>query len=135
MPFKKDESTNEHQVVSHIPSVQDSSTGQRHSMDLLGNLVGTHQQGMDVADSKLIALETKTPKISKSVAAAEGQLKQAQDMFKTMQEEQVRFQQKQAEEMGAIQALFEKGFAQIDLAKSIADEVGEGSDSVEQIDN
>lgn len=42
MPFKKDESTNEHQVVGHIPSVQDSSTGQRHSMDLLGNLVGTH---------------------------------------------------------------------------------------------
>jgi hypothetical protein len=42
---------------------------------------------MDVADSKLIALESKTPKISKSVAAAEDQLKQAQALFKTMQEE------------------------------------------------
>jgi hypothetical protein len=39
-------------------------------MDLLGNLVGTKSQGMDVADTKLVSLESKTPKISKSVAAA-----------------------------------------------------------------
>lgn len=37
--------------------------------------------------------------------------------------------------MGAVQALFTKGFAQIDQAKSIADEVGEGADVVEQIDS
>ena len=37
--------------------------------------------------------------------------------------------------MGAVQALFAKGFAQIDQAKSIADEVGEGADVVEQIDS
>jgi len=57
--------------------VQDSSTGERHSMDLLGNLVSTKSQGMDIADSKLISLENKTPKISKSVTEAEKQMKQA----------------------------------------------------------
>jgi hypothetical protein len=46
-------------------------------MDLLGNLVGTKQQGMDVADSKLVSLESKTPKISQSVENAEEKLKKA----------------------------------------------------------
>lgn len=43
LPFKKDtegiQSTTE---VKHIPSVQDSSTGNRHSPDILGLLVGTN---------------------------------------------------------------------------------------------
>ncbi len=53
-----------------------------------------------MADSKLIALESKTPKISKSVAAAEDQLKQAQALFKTMHEDEEKFQKKKAEEVG-----------------------------------
>lgn len=101
-------------------------------MDLLGNLVGTKSQNMDIDDSKLVSLETKTPKISKSVAAAEKKLKQAQVLFKTMSEEQAAFQKKQADEMSQIQAIFSKGFAQIEKAKSIADEVGEEAEEAHE---
>jgi len=44
LPFKKDTSTNSHQDVGNIPSVQDSSTGIRHSPDILGTLLATKSQ-------------------------------------------------------------------------------------------
>lgn len=51
LPFKKDEANTEQQEsVGNIPSVKDSSTGERHSSDLLGNLVATKAQGMEAAE-------------------------------------------------------------------------------------
>jgi hypothetical protein len=38
--------------VKTIPSVQDSSTGARHSSDILGNFLATDQQGMTVKKKK-----------------------------------------------------------------------------------
>jgi orotate phosphoribosyltransferase-like protein len=46
-----------------------------------------------------------------------------------MSKEQVKFQKKQAEEMGQIQKIFKEGFAEIKQAKSIADEVGEEAEA------
>jgi len=43
MPFKKDQGVNAHQDVQHIPSVQDSSTGTRHSAKLQGSFLATGQ--------------------------------------------------------------------------------------------
>jgi hypothetical protein len=41
LPFKKDNAKNKYANVKHIPSIQNSSTGSRHSPDILGQLVGT----------------------------------------------------------------------------------------------
>jgi hypothetical protein len=38
--------------VKNIPSVQDSSTGARHSPNILGNFLATNQEGMNVKKGK-----------------------------------------------------------------------------------
>ena len=49
LPFKKViEQSQAAAEVKHIPSVQDSSTGSRHSPDILGMLVGTKEKNMNV---------------------------------------------------------------------------------------
>jgi hypothetical protein len=51
MPFKKDQPKDAHLNVQHIPSVQDSSTGTRHSGEILGSFLATGQQNMMIAKS------------------------------------------------------------------------------------
>ena len=48
LPFKKDVPSPDHSDVGNIPSVQDSSTGIRHTPEILGNLLGTKAEGMNV---------------------------------------------------------------------------------------
>lgn len=48
MPFTKDEKVDPHKDVEHIPSVQDSSTGNRHSPKLQGTYLATKAQNMVV---------------------------------------------------------------------------------------
>ena len=48
MPFKTDTPKDQHQNVGNVPSVQDSSTGIRHSSDILGNLLATKEEGMNL---------------------------------------------------------------------------------------
>jgi len=48
-----------------------------------------------------------------------------------MSKEQAAFQKKQAKEMSQIKAIFSKGFAQIENAKSIADEVSEEAEEAD----
>jgi hypothetical protein len=52
LPFKKDEALAAHDNVENVPSIQDSSTGERHSSDLLGNLLATKSQGMEVSEEE-----------------------------------------------------------------------------------
>jgi hypothetical protein len=41
LPFKQKEPKKNHEDVKHIPSIQDSSTGARHSPDILGSFLAT----------------------------------------------------------------------------------------------
>lgn len=52
LPFKKDAPINQHSDVQNIPSIQDSSTGERHSPEILGNLLATKSQGMNLSKNK-----------------------------------------------------------------------------------
>ena len=53
LPFKKDEAQASHENVGNIPSIQDSSTGERHNNELSGNLVATKSQGMELEENNL----------------------------------------------------------------------------------
>jgi len=77
LPFKKDEAQASHEDVAHIPSIQDSSTGERHSSDLLGNLVATKSQGMEVAEEQMNLKKqvlSKSKTISQAMSETEKQL-------------------------------------------------------------
>lgn len=52
LPFKETAPKNHHADVKHIPSIQDSSTGARHSPDILGNFLATKSQNMNVIEKK-----------------------------------------------------------------------------------
>lgn len=39
--------------MENVPSIQDSSTGERHGSDILGNLVATKSQGMEIEENNL----------------------------------------------------------------------------------
>lgn len=48
LPFKKEQKQVSHPNVGRIPSVKDSGTGARHGADVLGSLLETGAQGMNV---------------------------------------------------------------------------------------
>jgi hypothetical protein len=48
--------------VKNVPSIQDSSTGARHSPDILGSFLATKSQGMNVLDKH----KTKKQKVKHS---------------------------------------------------------------------
>lgn len=78
LPFKKDAPKNQHQDVKHIPSTKNSSTGERHSPDILGQLVGTKEKNMVVKEKK------HSKKFLKDIAAAKKTIKEAEDNMKKM---------------------------------------------------
>jgi len=52
MPFGKQQASNAHGDVQYIPSVQDSSTGTRHSATINGSFLQSSQQNMNLQKKK-----------------------------------------------------------------------------------
>ena len=52
LPFKKEQKVQSHPNVGRIPSVKDSGTGARHGLDVLGSLLETGSQNMQVQQQK-----------------------------------------------------------------------------------
>ena len=67
--------------MQHIPSVQDSSTGTRHSSVVLGNFVATKAQNMNVMESSSKSYS----KLNSKIESAKSQMKQAQEGMKKME--------------------------------------------------
>lgn len=112
LPFKKDEPEKQHSNVGNIPSVQDSSTGSRHSPDIMGNLVATKSQ---------ISMKGKKKKHSKKYYAdiekAKSQIKQAETGMQNMDKEVKQFHNHMALSMSTLMKTFTDGFAALDKAK------------------
>ena len=84
----------------------DSSTGERHSTDLLGNLVATKAQGMEAADESATAASLAEAKLrkknraehrkaySREMKKAHKEMKAVQDAISRISQEQKEFQKK-----------------------------------------
>jgi len=100
LPFKKDAPKNHYSEVKHIPSIQNSSTGDRHSPDILGQLVGTKEKNMVVHEKK----HSKT--FLKDIAAAKNTIKEAEDNMKKMDSEVKDFHKHMALSMSKLMQTF-----------------------------
>ena len=92
-----------HSQVQHIPSVKDSSTGTRHSPEILGNLVQSKAQGMTVKKKH-------SEKYTKNMEAAKRQIKQAEDEMKKIDQEVKEFHTHMSNSMAKLMKTFNDGF-------------------------
>ena len=100
LPFKKDAPKNTHSDVKHIPSIQNSSTGDRHSPDILGQLVATKEKGMNIKEKK------HSKKFLKDIAKAKETIKEAEDNMKNMDQEVKEFHKHMALSMSKLMQTF-----------------------------
>ena len=114
LPFKKDTPTIHHDDVKNIPSVQDSSTGARHSPNILGNFLATKQEGMTI---KKKGKKKHTKKYYEDIQNAKNQIKVAEQGMKSMDSEVKEFHNHMAESMSGLMKAFNDGFAALDKAK------------------
>jgi Asp/Glu/hydantoin racemase len=104
--------------VKNVPSIQDSSTGARHSPDILGSYLATKSQGMNVLDKKHSKKKKKhTQKYYKDIEKARNQIKTAEDSMKKMDGEVKEFHNHMAHSMSGLMQAFNDGFAALDKAK------------------
>ena len=111
LPFKKDTSTNSHQDVGNIPSVQDSSTGIRHSPDILGTLLATKSQ-LNLNNGK-----KHSKKYQEDIEHAKKQIMAAEEGMKSMDAEVKEFHNHMASSMQNLMKAFTEGFQALDKAK------------------
>jgi 1,4-alpha-glucan branching enzyme len=107
--------------VKNIPSVQDSSTGARHSPAILGNFLATKAEGMTVKSKK----KKHTKKYYEDIQKAKDQIKVAEQGMKQMDQEVKDFHNHMANSMSGLMKAFNDGFAALDKAKK--EEVPEGA--------
>jgi hypothetical protein len=112
LPFKKDTPTIHHDDVKNIPSVQDSSTGARHSQNVLGNFLAINSQGMTLKHEK-----KHTKKYYEDIQKAKNQIKVAEKGMKQMDTEVKDFHNHMANSMSGLMKAFNDGFAALDKAK------------------
>lgn len=112
LPFKKDTPTIHHDNVKNIPSVQDSSTGARHSPNILGNFLATKAEGMNVKHNK-----KHTKKYYEDIQNAKNQIKVAEKGMKEMDNEVKEFHNHMANSMSGLMKAFNDGFSALDKAK------------------
>lgn len=91
MPFKKDQPKDAHLNVQHIPSVQDSSTGTRHSGEILGSFLATGQQNMMIAKS---GQKAHGKAYHNQIEVAEKQILEAEENMKKVTQDVSSFQTK-----------------------------------------
>jgi hypothetical protein len=111
LPFKKDTPQIHHDDVKNIPSVQDSSTGARHSPNILGNFLATK------SDVKLPHKKKHTKKYYDDIKKAKDQIKVAEEGMKKMDSEVKEFHNHMANSMSGLMKAFNDGFAALDKAK------------------
>jgi hypothetical protein len=112
LPFKKDTPTIHHDDVKNIPSVQDSSTGARHSSIILGNFLATKSQGMNLKHDK-----KHSKKYFEDIKKAKNQIKVAEQGMKLMDTEVKDFHNHMANSMSGLMKAFNDGFTALDKAK------------------
>lgn len=116
LPFKKDQQESNHKNVGHIPSVQDSSTGSRHSSEIMGNLVATKAQNMEVQSSHS-KVKAHSKKYRQNIQSAKNKMKEAEESMKKMDQEVKDFHAHMQAEVAQLMLSLTSGSAAIDQTK------------------
>lgn len=106
LPFKKDTPTDKHEDVGNIPSVQDSSTGQRHEPEILGTLLATKSQ----VNLSSISKKKHSKRYMADIEKAKKQIKEAEEGMKKMDVEVKEFHNHMAKSMQNLMKAFTEGF-------------------------
>lgn len=116
LPFKKDSPTNHHKDVGNIPSVQDSSTGVRHTLldQQQGQLLGTKEKNMNLKKKKI---KNHSKKYYEDIDHAKLQIKNAEKDMKKMDTEVKEFHNHMANSMQLLMKAFTDGFTALEKAK------------------
>ena len=93
--------------------MQDSSTGTRHSPDILGNLVATKEQNMETSKQH----KHHSKNFKENVEKAKKQIKEAEEGMKKMDDEVKDFHSRMTNSMAQLMKTFSEGFAALDKAK------------------
>lgn len=114
MPFKKDQPKDAHVNVQHIPSVQDSSTGTRHTGEVLGTFLATGQQNMMVAKS---TKKAHGKAYHDQLEIAEKQILEAEGDMKKVTQDVTQFQTKINLSLAQMMQKFNSGVKALEQAK------------------